>query len=252
MPAASFRFYAELNDFLAPERAGREFTYTFIDRTTVKDMIESFGVPHTEVDVILVNGESVPFSCIVEDGDRVSVYPMFEALDVKPLLRVRPEPLRITRFVADVHLGRLAAFLRMLGFDTAYANNLDDERLARISSEEHRILLTRDRGLLKRSMVTHGYCLRHTDPRAQTAEIVERFDLKRAIQPFRRCMRCNGELQPVHKDEIVHLIPENTAAHYDEFRRCAACAQLYWKGSHYRRMQSLIDQLKTGSAPRPT
>jgi uncharacterized protein len=246
MPAATFRFYAELNDFLAPERGGREFTYSFIDRTTVKDMIESFGVPHTEVDVILVNGESVAFTYIVEDGDRVSVYPMFEALDVKPLLRVRPEPLRVTRFVADVHLGKLAGFLRMLGFDTVYANDLDDAELARISSEDHRILLTRDRGLLKRSMVTHGYCLRQTDPRAQTAEIVDRFDLKRAIDPFRRCMKCNGELHPVAKNEILHLIPADTATHYEEFRRCAACAQLYWKGSHYRHMQSLIEELTGG------
>src|SRR5262249_31383318 len=156
MNRACFRFYAELNDFLPPGRRGVTFTYSFEGSPSIKDLIEALGVPHTEVDLILVNGESVDFAYRVREGDRISVYPVFESLDITPLLRVRPRPLRETRFVLDTHLGRLAAYLRLLGFDTLYRNDAGDDELARISSGEGRILLTRDRGLLKRSQVTHG------------------------------------------------------------------------------------------------
>ena len=143
MPVAYFRFYAELNDFLPPERRFTEFAYSFLDAAPVKDRIESFGVPHVEVDLILANGQSVDFAYRVQDGDRISIYPVFEAFDIAGLTRLRPEPLRDPRFVLDVHLGRLAAYLRMLGFDTLYQNHCADERLAEISQSEHRILLTR-------------------------------------------------------------------------------------------------------------
>src|ERR1019366_5098447 len=154
MPVANFRFYAELNDFLLLERRFTEFAYGFLDAAPVKDRIESFGVPHTEIDLILVNGQSVDFAYRVQDGDRISVYPVFEAFDIAGLTRLRPEPLREPRFVLDTHLGKLAAYLRLTGFDTLYQNCWGDEELARISRDEHRILLTRDVGLLKRSAVT--------------------------------------------------------------------------------------------------
>ena len=160
MPVATFRFYAELNDFLPREYRYTAFEYRFLDVATVKDRVDSFGVPHTEVDLILVNGQSEDFSYQIRDGDRISVYPVFEALDISGLTRLRPEPLRDPRFVLDVHLGRLAAYLRMLGFDALYHNNWTDERLAEISHLEHRILLTRDVGLLKRGSVIHGYYVR--------------------------------------------------------------------------------------------
>ena len=193
--------------------------------------------------LIVVNGVSVDFTYLVQEGDRVSVYPVFEALDVTPLVRVRPEPLREPRFVLDTHLGRLAAYLRMLGFDTLYQNDYPDEELARISSQEGRILLTRDRGLLKRSAVTHGYCVRETDPREQVREVLQRFDLFGAVKPFRRCMRCNSILQPVAKEAISHRLPPKTRQYYDEFRICRACDQVYWKGSHYQRMQRFIQSV---------
>lgn len=140
-------------------------------------MIESLGIPHTEVDLILVNDESVDFSHAVQDGDRVSVYPVFEAFDISPIVRVRPQPLRESRFVLDVHLGRLASYLRILGFDTLYRNDYDDEELAGFSRNDGRILLTRDRGILKRSEVTHGYWVRENRPREQVVGVVRRFDL---------------------------------------------------------------------------
>ncbi len=238
---AYFRFYAELNDFLPAERRQRTFIHPFELSGSIKDMIEALGVPHTEVDLILVNGRSVDFSYLVRDGDRISVYPVFESLDITPLIRLRPDPLRETRFVLDVHLGRLATYLRILGFDTLYRNDYADEELARISSSEGRILLTRDRGLLKRSVVTHGYCLRTTNPRQQLIEVLRRFDLFDSIKPFQRCLHCNGLLQPVDKAAIVDRLLPKTRQYYDEFRRCQGCDRIYWPGSHHRRMQKFIE-----------
>lgn len=183
---AWFRFYAELNDFLPPERRMASVARPFVDAAPVKDMIESLGVPHTEVDLILANGVSVDFAYVVRDGDRLSVYPVFEALDITPLVRLRPRPLRESRFVLDTHLGRLARYLRMAGFDTLYRNDYSDAELARISLAEKRILLTRDAGLLNRGMVTHGYYVRETTVRRQFAEVMRRFDLRGSVRPFTR------------------------------------------------------------------
>ena len=212
-------------------------------------MIESFGVPHTEVELIVANGVSVDFSYVVGNGDRIAVYPTFESVDPTPELRVRPRALRDSKFVLDVHLGRLAAGLRMLGFDTAYQTGWADAELVRISSSEHRILLTRDRALLKHRSITHGYWLRNSGSRLQIAEIVSRFDLARSIRPFTRCVRCNSVLQPVPKEQICRLIPARTAARHDDFQQCPKCARVYWKGSHYTRMSGWIEKLVSPPAP---
>jgi uncharacterized protein with PIN domain len=233
----SIRFYAELNHFLPLRRRQVAIEHVLPERDSVKHVIETLGVPHPEVDLILVNGESVDFAYRVEDGDRISVYPVFESLDIGSLVRVRPGPLRETRFVLDVHLGKLAAQLRMLGFDTRYRNDYGDAELADISRCERRILLTRDRGLLKRSAVSHGYLLREADPRAQLAEVVRRFDLTGAIVPFSRCIRCNGVLVPVAKEAIRERLLPKTRRYYDEFAACHDCGRIYWKGSHYDDMQ---------------
>ena len=238
--SAQFRFYAELNDFLPQDKRQRTFVHRFGLSPSVKDMIEALGVPHTEVDLILVNGRSVDFSYQVRNGDQISVYPVFESIDISPLVRVRPQPLRESRFVLDVHLGRLATYLRMLGFDTLYRNDYTDAELARTSGSEGRILLSRDRGLLKRSLVTHGYCLRATDPRQQLIEVLRRFDLAGSIEPFRRCLRCNGLLQPVEKAAIAERLQPKIRQHYDVFRCCCSCDRIYWPGSHYERMQRFI------------
>jgi uncharacterized protein with PIN domain len=241
MLVAHFRFYAELNDFLPPERRFTEFAYSFLDVAPVKDRIESFGVPHVEVDLILVNGQSVDFGYRVQDGDRISVYPVFEAFDIAGLTRLRPEPLRDPRFVLDVHLGRLTAYLRMLGFDTLYQNQWTDERLAEISQIEHRILLTRDVGLLKRGSVTHGYYVRATQRRRQLSEVVGRFDLGRLAKPFSRCLRCNALLVRADKNQVRDQLPVQVALLHDEFLRCPDCGRAYWKGGHFRRMRQLIE-----------
>lgn len=244
LPArAWFRFYAELNDHLAPDQQYQILEKQFFVQGSVKDMIESFGVPHTEVELILVNGQSAEFSALVRDGDRVSVYPVFESLDVQSELRVRSRPLRDLKFVLDVHLGKLAGYLRMLGFDAGYHNRASDPELARSAAEEQRVLLTRDRGLLMRSAVTRGYWLRHTESRRQVAEIVSRFDLAASIRPFTRCMACNGVLQPAERREVLSRIPPRIAELHERFLQCPDCGRIYWPGSHYRRMRQWIAKL---------
>jgi uncharacterized protein len=238
---AEFRFYEELNDFLLPERRKRAFAYACARRATVKNAVESMGVPHTEIELILVNGRSVDFSYIIGDGDRISVYPQFESLDVGPLLRVRSHPLRVVRFIADAHLGGLAKYLRILGFDTLYRNDFQDEEIARIAAAERRVVLTRDRDLLKHRTITHGCYLRAVKPREQLAELLKRLDLFGLVTPFTRCSRCNGLLEPTDKHAALARIPASLVRFYDRFWACAGCDRIYWAGSHYRRLQEVID-----------
>jgi len=246
MARARFRFYEELNDFLPPERRKTEFDYEFDRRASIKDVIEALSVPHTEVELILVNGESVDFGYILCDGDRVSVYPVFESLDVSPLLRLRPRPLRTPRFVLDTHLGTLARYLRLLGFDTLYRNDYCDATLARISANEGRTLLTRDRGLLMRRIVTHAYFVRADDPRRQLEEVCARLDLYGLIEPFSRCSRCNGLLQEVDKARIADQLAPKTRRYYDRFLQCRDCGQIYWAGSHFKHLQRFVDNVRNG------
>jgi uncharacterized protein len=248
---AHFCFHAELNDLLPPARREVTFTHHFQGRVSVKDMIESLGVPHTEVDAILANGRAVDFTYLVADGDHISVYPALAAPDVAPAARLQPAPLHPMRFVLDAHLGRLAAYLRLLGFDTLYRNDYDDAELARVAAAG-RILLTRDRGLLKRSEVTHGYCVRSTAPREQIGEVVRRFDLARAIRPFARCVHCNAMLAVISKEEVTGRLLAHTRATYSEFRRCEGCGQVYWEGSHHRWLRPFVEQLQNeGSRRQP-
>ena len=184
---AQFRFYEELNDFLAPALRKCEFPYAFTGTPSVKDAIEAIGVPHTEVDLVLVDGESVDFTRRLTGSERVAVYPVFERLDIAPVTRLRARPLRRTRFVLDVHLGKLARYLRLLGFDALYRTDYDDATIIRLSLDEQRIILTRDRGVLKHAAVTHGYWVRSTVPRQQLGEVVRVFDLGSNSRPFTRC-----------------------------------------------------------------
>jgi uncharacterized protein with PIN domain len=238
------RFYAELKDLLAPGHESGELARTFDVPGSVKDVIESCGVPHTEVDLILVNGESVDFGHRLADGDRISVYPVFEAFDISPALRVRPSPLRDIRFVLDGHLGRLSGYLRLLGFDVLYDNTWSDHELAAVSSAEQRILLTRDVGLLKHGSVTHGYLVRAVDPREQLVEVVRRFHLSGQLAPFTRCMPCNGLLEPVEKAEVVGRLQPGTGDRFDEYWICTDCERLYWRGSHHERLERIVEEAR--------
>ncbi|WP_028104207.1 Mut7-C RNAse domain-containing protein [Pseudoduganella violaceinigra] len=240
MVSATFRFYEELNDFLPRARRKVAFTVPCARAATTKHMIEALGVPHTEVELILVNGESSGFERPLCDGDRVAVYPKFERFDVRPLLRVRGEPLRTVRFVADAHLGGLARLLRMAGFDTLYDNRIDDPTVASLSQDEGRIALTRDRDLLKRRGITHGCYVRALKPALQFAEIFQRLDLAASARPFTLCLACNAPLQPVAKAEVAAQLPPSVRAAHDAFLTCDVCRGVFWRGSHWRRMQVLL------------
>jgi uncharacterized protein len=244
------RVYAELNDFVAPEHRGVVMRRPFRPHQTVKDVIEAAGVPHTEVDLVLVNGVPVGFSHRPTVGDRIAVYPVFETLDIGPVNRLRPRPLRDVRFVVDVHLGRLARLLRLLGFDTRWSNDLDDETLSAIGEAEHRVVLTRDRGLLKRRRVTQGLFVRSERPVEQAAEVVQRLDLASRLAPFTRCLRCGDELAATAKADVLGRLEPLTRRHYHEFRRCQGCGQVYWRGSHHARLTQLVEQIRAG-ATRP-
>lgn len=238
------RPYAELNDFLPPEWRGTTVRRPFRPHQTVKDVLEAMGIPHTEVDLILVNGFPQGFGHRPAFGDRIAAYPTFEALDIGATARLRPVPLRDPRFVVDVNLGRLAWLLRLLGFDVWWSNDADDQALAGISAEQHRILLTRDRGLLKRRAVTHGLFVRSDDPERQVLEVLRRLDLRERLAPLTRCMRCNGTLQPVSKEEVADQLEPLTRQHYEQFSRCAGCGRIYWPGSHFARLARIVERLR--------
>lgn len=242
MAAVRFRFYEELNDFLPPARRKVEFEHSFDRRTSIKDMIESLGVPHPEIELILVNGQPVDFSWIVEDGVRISVYPVFESLDITPLVRLRPAPLRDPKFVIDSNLGRLARYLRLLGFDCLYRNDYRDADVAVISQQQQRIVLTRDRRLLQYKIIDHGLFVRSTTPKAQVREVLKRLDLYRQVKPFTRCTRCNGILETVPKASVEALLQPKTRRYYGVFRQCRDCHQVYWQGSHHDRTLRLVEE----------
>ena len=238
MVAVSVRFYAELNDFLPPVRRQNRFAYQCAHDATIKNAIESCGVPHTEVDLVLVNGLSVDFSQRVRDGDEICAYPAFLALApaVAQLQRLRPGIAGEPCFIADAHLGGLARLLRMLGFDTLYRNTFADREIAGLAASGQRIVLTRDCDLLMHRAIVHGYFVRDERPRAQISDVIRRFDLAGRLRPFSRCLRCNSKLQPASKDAVRDRLPARTAVTFNEFWSCPCCARIYWKGSHWHRM----------------
>lgn len=202
-------------------------------------------MPHTEVDLILVNGDSVEFDYRLQPGDRVSVYPVFESLDISPVTRLRPRPLRDPKFVCDVQLGKLARRLRLLGFDVAYRNLADDAELLATSLSENRILLTQDRGLLKHRKLTHGYLVRSPHWQEQVIEVLRRFDLVSRLDPFSRCANCNGRVVPVDKAAVESLLPPNVREGFQEFCQCETCGKVYWQGTHFDRLQGEFQAFKS-------
>jgi len=235
MVTARFTFIPDLNGFLAPDRRdGESFLYSFEDGQSVKHLVEAAGVPHTEVGRIEVNGQPAGFDYQVRQSDEVAVYPAAAANCPLPGL---------ARFVLDNHLGRLAAYLRMLGFDVLYRNDFDDDELVEISASDDRILLTRDRRMLMRKIVRWGYCLRSLDSRKQLDEVLKRFELYHQIAPFRRCVHCNEPLEVISKEAVLDRLEPLTRLYFEDFRICPACGQIYWKGSHYDRMRKLIESM---------
>ncbi|UXI04140.1 Mut7-C ubiquitin/RNAse domain-containing protein [Photobacterium sp. TY1-4] len=245
---AWFRFYEELNDFLPNDRRKVRFPYRFAVKPAIKDTLEAIGVPHTEIDLILVDGQSVGFDHRLRGGELVSVYPMFESFDIQPLVRLRPKPLREPRFVVDVNLGKLARKLRLLGFDTLYSNQFEDGEIVALSVSEQRIILTRDKFIFKYRMVTHGYWVRSDRPDEQLREVISRFQLEHNFRPFTRCSRCNGRLSTIEQEQVIGRVPENTLRYYSEFFQCRDCHHLYWKGTHVTRIAQWMSRLQTAGS----
>ena len=241
--AATFRFYEELNDFLPDALRKKDLTIEIDRARSVKDAIESAGIPHTEVDLILVDGRSVDFTHVLRGGERVAVYPMFECLDISPLVRLRPLPLRDPRFVADVHLAKLARHLRMAGFDTSWAPHWEDDEIVRIAAAERRTILTRDKGMLRRSEVERGYFVRAVQSEAQLFEVVRALQLEPLLAPFTRCRECNTMIEDASRDEVIDRVPERIATLYATYKQCRGCGRVYWEGSHYERMRRILDAL---------
>jgi len=244
MWSATLRFYAELNDFLPLSQRYAENPVEFQQGTKLRQLIEGFGVPHTEVELILMNGGSVGLDDSVQDGASISLYPMFEAFDISPLLRLRSRPWREPRFIADAHLGRLARYLRLLGFDTRFENDSGDKALARQAAGERRILLTRDRALLMRREITHGCYIRSQKPLEQVVIVMQRCDLYGQVRPFTRCMVCNGLLEATKKSRVQDALLPQTRKYFDEFWRCTGCGRIYWKGSHFARLNEMLERLR--------
>jgi uncharacterized protein with PIN domain len=243
MVTATFRLYAELNDFLARARRGREITTPCARMATTKHMIEALGVPHTEVELVLINGASASIDDLLEDGDRVAVYPRFTRLDVAGVARMIAQPAGRLRFVADAHLGGLARLLRMAGFDTVYANDPGDGGDAEIEAralDEDRIVLTRDRELLKRRGIGFGCYVRALHAQDQLQEVVQRYGLVERARPFTRCLHCNAPLRAVPKAAVLDRLPPGVRATQDDFRTCDSCHRVYWRGTHWQRMNAML------------
>ena len=241
MVAATFRFYAGLNDFLERGRRGRDVSVPCAENATTKHMIEALGVPHTEVALILVNGDACGLERLLEDGDRVAVYPRFLRLDVADVALLASMPPGRLRFVADAHLGGLARLLRMAGFDTIYRNDIDDAEVEALALEQDRIVLTRDRELLKRRGIAYGAYVRALKPQAQLGEVFERCGLADRARPFSLCLHCNAPLRAVGKESVAERLPPMVRATQDSFNTCDACGRVYWKGTHWQRMRAMLD-----------
>jgi hypothetical protein len=207
-------------------------------------MIEAFGVPHTEIDLILVNGNSVDFNYILRDGDQVSVYPVFESLDITDVTRLRKIPLRRNTFIADINLGNIVKYMRVLGFSCFYNPLLTPREIIEISNAENRIILTRSKNLLKFKEVTHGIFLRPGSTPEQIRQIIDCLDIKDSIKPFSRCLICNTRLKSVSKEKILNKIPPKTKAFCDEYVQCPSCDKIYWKGTHFKNMEKVVRQIR--------
>lgn len=237
------RFHGDLSFFLRSSQARPPSIEKRLgEKTSVKDAIESCGVPHTEVDLILANGAPVSLSHSLVRDQAIDIYPVSAPPELFPGNRLQARGLR--RFVADCHLGKLARHLRLLGFDVLYDNRANDAQLLHIATNNDRALLSRDRRLLMHTVVRDGYCPRSHDSDEQTVEVIRRFELAQLVAPFTRCLQCNGLLEHVDKAEVNQQLEPLTKIYYQDFRRCTGCAKVYWPGSHFGKLQNRLERIR--------
>jgi len=239
---AVFEFHDELNEFLPMSRRGRCNQYLFDKTPSVKDAVEAQGVPHTEVGLITVNHVPIGFGYHCRDTDRFDVYPVNSGVTAEPRVLLRPEPMTCSGFILDVHLGKLARLMRLMGFDTLYRNDYDDPEIVRLSIAENRAVITRDRALLHARVIDYGYCIMSTDATEQLSGVIRRFNLQNSIVPFSRCLACNGKLYPVDKASIITQLEPLTIQFFDTFFRCNDCGKVYWRGSHAEKLEKTVSR----------
>jgi uncharacterized protein with PIN domain len=239
MATVTLRCHAELNAFLPPEQRQRDIALTFEPPTPVKHLAETLGIPHTEIALVLRNATPLPLDYRVRGGELIELHPWLDASGRRIATALDALP----RFVADAHLGKLAAYLRLLGFDTCYHNDLGDTALAALAESEQRILLSRDRKLLMRRNVQRGCYIRQQRPREQLHYVLKRLPLCELRHPFTRCLACNGQLERVQKDAVLEHLPPAVARLHDDFWRCDGCARVYWQGSHWRALAALVAEV---------
>jgi len=237
------RFHGDLNVFLGSKVGDAIIERPLAEKTSIKDVIESCGVPHPEVDLILVDDQPVGFGHTVAADAKVEVFPV-ENRDTNNTVK-RLQTVGIIKFVADGHLGSLTRNLRLLGFDVIYQRNADDRQLLEVMARENRALLTRDRRLLMHGIVQHGYYPRSQNADEQTIEVVRRFDLSELIAPFTRCLLCNAPLEEAAKADVFDKLEPLTKIYYGQFRRCPDCKQIYWPGSHFPKLQKRIEEIRS-------
>ena len=234
---AIVRLYEELNEYIPKNLHKREIEFVFNKKCSVKEICMGWNIPVTSVDLVLKNGRSVNLDATIRDGDRISIYPVFETFDISQTTKIRNSGLRNSRFIADAHLGKLAKYLRILGFDTVYHSDLDDNEIINLSLEEHRIILSKDKELLQNKKVTHALRIHSESPIDQLLEVIFRLDVKEYIKPFRLCTICNNKLEFINKEDILPRLLPKTRENYNEFYICQNCNKIYWKGSHYDRLK---------------
>ncbi|MGM0446227.1 MAG: Mut7-C RNAse domain-containing protein [Bacillota bacterium] len=240
------RLFGDLNYFLKDsDKLYREIS--FKDRQTIKDILEGLKIPHTEVYLLLKNNKAISLDYLVQDGDKISVYPVFKSIDIEDdISTIRKKYSSYPKFIADAHLGKLVSYLRILGFDILYHNDYGDKYLAEKSKEDNRILLTRDHGLLMRRVVNYGYFIREDNPKDQLKEVIIRYNLINYVNYTSRCPKCNSELEKIKKEKIIDRLEPKTKKYYNNFFICPSCDQIYWKGSHFRRINEMIENIKDG------
>ena len=245
MRIAQLQFFGELNDLLPAGRRNTPFREQIDDHASLKHVIESLGVPHTEIGSIELDGQAASLASRVPDQSHIKIYPYHFHNDLLPEAIQPLQPPGEARFLLDIHLGKLAVYLRILGFDSLYQNDYQDDALAELAEKLERILLSKDRRLLMRNQVRYGYCVRSQDPAQQALEVVQRYQLSGQIRPLQRCLECNTPLLKIEKERIVDRLEPLTRRYYNDFHRCPACDKLYWKGSHYDRMRSFIKWIRS-------
>jgi uncharacterized protein with PIN domain/sulfur carrier protein ThiS len=232
---ARFRIYPAIAAFVATERRNVPFDHDCARAATLKNALEALGIPHTEIAAVRVNDAPATLERIVRDADYVEAWGYADTGTTQPTVGLD--------FVADAHLGGLARFLRMLGFDTIHANSITDADIRRLAYDERRVVLSRDRELLKCADVMTGCYVRAIRPEAQLREVACRFGLAKHARPFTRCLRCNTPLTTVDKSQVLCELPQSVARDQHAFYRCGSCNRIYWPGSHYVRMRAALERM---------